>query len=119
MNADEQSLKPEEQSHWFLFKEAMTAQISKNDIGKYSAERAIYQGEKIIQIVPAQGAVALFDDAEYLVLCWCLKEESWILDGDPETIMRVVGMIMVGEQVGLSCVDGPDCCGDFIEYRYS
>lgn len=115
-----ESLAPEYQSHWHLFKEAMNARVDKRSISKPSARQAIYKGEKITQIVPAQGAIAKFsDDEEYKILCWCLKEESWLLDGEPETIMRVVGMILVDGIIGLQCVDSPDLVDGFIEYEYA
>ena len=114
-----QTNKPvEEQSLWYLFGEAMNARISKLTLDSMP-NHTVYKGETILQITPANNVVAVFDDGEYPVLCWCLKEENWIVENESKTIRRVVGMVIVGELVGLQCVDGPDNNRGFIEYRYS
>lgn len=76
---------------------------------------------KILQIIPAQSAIAVFEEdgkrVEYPIVCWALVEDS-----DPDDaewggpIQSVVGMTILSGSAALSEVDSEESSAEFIEY---
>ena len=80
---------------------------------------------KILQIIPASGVDAKFQDKEskefttYTVVCWALTEEVWGQeDGEENLDNIVVGMIFLQKDSELSFVDCQEGPEKFIEYEY-
>ena len=79
---------------------------------------------KILQVIPAQGVIAVFDEggskSRYPVVCWALVEDSNPDDvefGGP--MQDVVGMTLLDGSPRLTEVDSGDSQGAFVGYEYA
>ena len=75
--------------------------------------------EAILQIIPASGVSAVFDDGEkYPVVCWALVE-LYVDDEDPPArYQNVIGMVLVDGVSYLETVEDAGVAGKFTRYVY-